>query len=73
MEKSNRLLKNLKTKGCISDKNLKYFTYEFEKSASLGDFYLLPKIQTRLFDVPGRSVGGKVSEFLDHHIKPIMG
>ena len=41
--------------------------------------YLLPKIHKRLFDVPGRPVISncgtpteKVSEFLDHHLKPVM-
>ena len=70
VDKSNRWLKNLKIKGCTCDRNLKYFTYEFKKSASLGKFYLLPEIQTRLFNVPGRPVTEK--EFLDHHIKLIM-
>ena len=39
---SNHPFKNVKTKGCISDKNLKYFTYEFKKSANLGKSFLLP-------------------------------
>ena len=41
--------------------------------------YLLPKIHKRLFDVPGRPVISncgtpteKVSEFLDHHLQPVM-
>ena len=76
---SNRLFKNVKTKGCISDKNLKYFTYEFKKSANLGKLFLLPEIHKRLFEVPGRPVISdcgaateKVSKFSDHHLKPIM-
>ena len=76
---SNRLFKNVKTKGCISDKNLKYFTYEFKKSANLGKLFLLPEIHKRLFEVPGRPVISdcgaateKVSNFSDHHLKPIM-
>ena len=56
VEKSNCLLKNLKIKGCISDKNLICFTYEFK----------------RLFGVLGGPVRKKVLEFLDHHIEPIM-
>ena len=56
METSNRFFNILKTKGCISDKNLKDFTYEFKKSASLSKLYLLPKIHKRLFDVPRRPV-----------------
>ena len=41
--------------------------------------YILPKIHKRLYDVLGRSVISncgtpieKVSEFLDHHLKPVM-
>lgn len=41
--------------------------------------YLLPKIHKRLYDVPGRPVISncgtpteRVSEFLDHHLKPVM-
>ena len=41
--------------------------------------YLLPKIHKKLFDVPGRLVISncgtpteKFSEFLDHHLKPVM-
>ena len=42
--------------GCISDKTLKYFTYEFKKATNLGKFYLLPKIHKRLENVSGRSI-----------------
>ena len=41
--------------------------------------YLPPKIHKRLFDVPGRPVilncgipTEKVSEFSDHHLKPVI-
>ena len=58
---------------------MKYFTYEYKKACNLGKLYLLPKIHKRLFNVPGRPVicnfgtpTEKVSEFLDHHLKPIM-
>ena len=41
--------------------------------------YLLPKIHKILFDVPGRPVISncgtpteKVTEFLDHHLQPVM-
>ena len=41
--------------------------------------YLLPKIHKSLFDVPGHPVNSncgttteKVSEFLDHHLQPVM-
>ena len=32
---------------CISDKTLKYFTYEFKKATNLEVFYLVPKIHER--------------------------
>ena len=79
MEANNCLIKNLKTKGCISDKNLKCFDYEFKSSSNLDKLYLLPKIPKRFFNVPGRPVMSnfdesteKVSKVLDHHLKPIM-
>ena len=58
---------------------MKYFTYEYKKACNLGKLYLLPKIHKRLFNRPGRPVISncgtpteKVSEFLDHHLKPVM-
>ena len=56
VETSNCLFNNLKIKGCISDKNLKYSTYEIRKSASLGKLHLLLKINKRFFDWPQRPV-----------------
>ena len=63
----------------ITEKELKYFSYEFKKSCNLGKFYLLPKIHESLENVPGRRVISncgtpteKVSEFFDHHLKPVM-
>ena len=79
VESSNNMFLNLKRKGLISQKELKYFTYEFKKSTNLGKLYLLPKIHKRLSDVPGRPVISncgtpteKASEFVDFHLKPIM-
>ena len=64
---------------CITDKNLKYFTYQYKKACNLGKLYLLPKIHKRLSVVPGRPVISncgapteKVSEFLDFHLKTIL-
>ena len=48
VEKSNSSVKELKRMGCISDKTLKYFTYEFKKATNLGKLYLLRKIHKRL-------------------------
>ena len=79
VDKSNHFFRGLKTKGCITDKNLKYFTYQYKKSCNLGKLYLLLKIHKRLSEVPGRPVISncgtpteKVSEFLDFHLKSIM-
>ena len=59
--------------GCITEKELKYFSIEFKKATNLGKLYLLPKIHKRMFDVPVISNCGtptkKVSEFLDHVLK----
>ena len=30
-DKSNHFFKGLKTKGCVTDKNLKYFTYQYKE------------------------------------------
>ena len=42
VDKSNSSFKELNRTGCISDKTLNYFTYEFKKAANLGKFLLLP-------------------------------
>ena len=58
---------------------MKYFLYEYKKVTNLGKLYLLSKIHKRLCDVPERPAisncstsTAKVSEVLDHHLKPIM-
>ena len=79
VDESNSFSKEVKKIGCISDKTLKYFTYEFKKATNLGKFYLLPKIHKRLENVPGRPIisncGAPIenaSEFLDFYLKNIM-
>ena len=78
-EKRNTMFKKLRRKGVILEKELKYFSFEYKKATNLGKLYLLPKIHKRLKNVPGRPVISncgtpteKVSEFLDHHLKPVM-
>ena len=78
-EASNKMFSSLRRKGFITEKQLKYFTYEYKKATNFGKLYLLPKIHKRLFDVPGRPVipncgtpTEKFSEFLDHHLKKVM-
>ena len=34
----------LKSQSIINEKELKYFTYEYQKAINLGKMYLLPKI-----------------------------
>ena len=77
--KSNRLFDSLKRRQLITEKEFKYFGFEFKKTCNQGKLYLLPKIHKRLSNVPGRPVHSncgvpteKVSEFLDSHMRPIM-
>ena len=70
--KSNGFFKDLRRSGCITEKELKYFSYEYKKITNLGKLYLLPKIHRRLGNVPGRTVISncgtpteKILEFLD--------
>ena len=79
VDSSNYMFLNLKQKGLISQKELKYFTYEFKKPTNLKKFYLLPKMYKGLSDAPGRPVISnwgmpieKAFEFVDFHLKPIM-
>ena len=48
VDKSNSSFKELKRMGCISDKILKHFAYEFKKVTNLGRYYLLPKKWTNV-------------------------
>ena len=79
IEKSNKFFKRLNRKKIISEKELKYFSYSFKNASCLGKMYLLPKTHKRLYNVPGRPIISncgtpteKVSEFLDHHLQPVM-
>ena len=77
--KSNRLFDSIKQRLLITEKEFKYFRFEFKKTCNRRKLYLLPKIHKRLSNVPGRSVISncwapteEVSEFLDSHMQPIM-
>ena len=79
VDKSNKIIRSLKSQGKITEKELKYFTYEYRKATNLGKMCLLPKIHKRLSNVLGRPVISncgtpteKVSEFLDFQLKPVM-
>ena len=75
----NKLFRNLKNKGGITEKELKNFTIDFKKVTNLGKLYLLPKNHKRLSEVPCRPVISncgtpteKVFEFLDSEHKLVM-
>ena len=55
-EASSKIFSSLRRKGFVTEKHLKYFTYEYKKATNFGKLYLLPKIHKRLFDVPERPV-----------------
>ena len=69
------MFSSLRRKSFITEKRLKYFTYEYKKATNFGKPYLLPKIHNRLSDVSGRPVISnrgtpmeKYSEVLDIYI-----
>ena len=68
-----------KKKGSISEKEIKYFVYDYMNSSNLGKLYFLPKIHKKISNVAGRLVISncetpteKSSEFLDYNLKPVM-
>ena len=78
-EMSNKMFSNLKKRGCITEKQLKYFSYEYRKATNFVKLYFLSKIHKRLHNVPGHRVilncgmpKEKSLEFLDYHLKPLM-
>ena len=54
--KSNDFFKDLRRSECITEKELKYFSYEYKKMTNLGKLHPLPKIHERLENVSGRPV-----------------
>ena len=79
VDSSSKYFEKFNSSGHISYKEMKYFTYEYNKPSNLDKLYLLPKIHKGLFNVPGRPIISncgtpieKASEFLDHHLKPFM-
>ena len=79
VEKSNTMFQSLRKKNLITEKELKYFCYQYKKSTYFGKIYLLQKINKRLDNVPRRPVISncgtpteKPSEFLDPHLQSIM-
>ena len=73
------MFKGLCNKKLITEKELKYFSFNFKNACCLDKMYLLLKIHQKLFDVPGRPIISncrtpteKVSDFLDYHLQPVM-
>ena len=73
------MFRGLKTKGEIDERQLKYFTYEYNKTCNLGKLYLLPNLHKRLHNVPEKPVifncgtpTEKIPKFFDRQLKPIM-
>ena len=73
------MFQSLRRKNLIIEKELKYFSYQYKKSTNFGKIYLLLKIHKRIDNVAGRPViwncgtlTEKASEFLNHHLQPIM-
>ena len=56
VERSNKIFKRLCSHKLISEKDLKYFTYNFKKTTNLRKLYFLPKTRKRLSAVSGRTV-----------------
>ena len=64
----------LKRKEYISDKTLKYFIYEYKRSANLQNLYKLPKIHKRLSNVsrtPAIFNCGELAEKVGFHLKKV--
>ena len=79
VDKSNKFFKILHSRKCITEKELKYFSYQFKKTTNRGNLYLLPKIHKGLSNIPGRTFISncrapteKASEFLDCFLKSLM-
>ena len=79
VDKSNIIFVDLERRNIIQEKEKNYFKFNFKKATNVVKFYLLPKIHKSLSKVPGCPVISncgmpteKISEFLDHHLQPLM-
>ena len=75
----NKIFENLKRRGFVSEKRLKYIRFDFKSSCNSGKLYFLPKIHKQLPNIHGRPVISncgtpteKLSEFLDNHLQSTM-
>ena len=53
---SNKIFKNLRRGGYLTEKQLDYYSYKYKTTCNLGKLYLLSKIHKRLYNVPERPV-----------------
>ena len=77
--KSNSIFQSPRKRKLIAERKRKYLTYIGNKATNFGKMYLLPMIHKSLAYVPGRPFISncsmptkKASEFLNHHLQPIM-
>ena len=73
------MFSSLKRRGFLTEKQIKYFTYEFKKATHFSKINLLPKIYKKLHNVTGRPVlyncgssTEKCSKFIQHLLKSMM-
>ena len=76
---SNKMISSLKKRDYVTEKQLKYFCWEYTKATNFCKLYFLSKIHERLHNVPGQpfisncvTPTDKCSELLDYHLKPLM-
>ena len=53
VETSNKMFLNLKRKGSVSEKQMKYVVYDYKNASNLGKLYFLLGIHKRLSNIPG--------------------
>ena len=56
MGKSRGFSETFYTRKFITEKEVKYFFYNFIKTTNIGKLYLLPEIHKPLYNVPGRLI-----------------
>ena len=73
------MFEGLKKKRVITEKKKNYFKLNFVKPTNVGKLYLLLNIHKRFSNLLGHPIISSsgtltesVSEFLDHHLQPVM-
>ena len=61
----NKVFSSLKKRGYITEKQLKYFSYENRKATNVGKLYFFPKIHKSLHNVPGQPVISNCSTVIE--------